>query len=511
MPTAYLNPLELFALVGPDLPESTAIRKAYKRFLTELTLDDRSFFKYYGQTFSKDDLEQAVELSKDDIWLAAFHFAASNPPANDFLTQRKISVKLTAALVTNPRFQPLLKPYFSPAFSTAFKQCIQRGYSSDVRILRDLDQPGLGLSSRHLYEPTYQELERRAEKVVGTISMRASSAGAYTKQGRGMSMIVTEFRAAFPRKITASLPEYFGSLFNEMVRELNEPILLLFNKQRRYGQATTLVRELQTLPHLSLNNRNELSRLAREMTIRNSYAWANTGREKKKRSVSRIAKLVIVLIFLAYLIYGAFGPSSSGNKPSSYRLDNFETPSSMYTPANAEPSLKVSDSAHLNRGVERAPLSHYLGQEAWLPENYSLRYEEGLPESKTHGLTTMHLYRDENLQGAILVWQDTFGLRQLLIRPASANPTTIRVADGYVDQLRDAYLIIGSTWGETITSPWNSPGWFSREVAYFRPRAEGFKTGNPTNKGTDLWLPLAEFMGREGTTMNRWIREVSDL
>lgn len=270
----YLNPIELFDLTGPDPPEQAEVRRAHKRHLTVLELDDTAFFTFQGKEFSRNDLDEVVTLCKDEAWLHAYHYAAMEPSLSAFLGQGIVSAELSTINLGNPRLQPLIRPYFAAAFDRAFLHGLKDGYTSDISLLKGLTGPALGVSDRHLYRSSEELLRERGRQFVADTQRRANSRTTLSKDGRGLGKIVEEFREAFPRKVTASLPEYFSRLFNDLASDLNDPILTLYNKQRRYTLCQKLIRELQALPHLTVANRDELKRLSREMMGSSFEGWA---------------------------------------------------------------------------------------------------------------------------------------------------------------------------------------------------------------------------------------------
>ena len=114
MPADYLNPIELLDLTGPETPERPIIRKAYKRFLTELELDGKDQFDYRGTTFTRHDLDQTLEACKSEEWLVAYCYTANNPGLSTFLATGKFNERFLPADVNNVRFTPLLKPPLRP-------------------------------------------------------------------------------------------------------------------------------------------------------------------------------------------------------------------------------------------------------------------------------------------------------------------------------------------------------------------------------------------------------------
>lgn len=302
MNSSYLNPIELLNLTGPQPPERPTIRKAYKRFLTELELDQKDEFTYGQSIFTRHDLDQTLEQCQSEEWLVAYHYASQFPHLSKFLQTGQYDKGVTTMAVVNPRFAPLLRPYFAPAFSAALVKVMKAGHYADARRLLNLaDTPQLALSERQLYEPLHELLTTRTERYLDLLWRSVRARSTWTSDGKHIKSLARVYYNNFPPEIMSRLPPYFSSLYNRLAREVFEGLIELYNKHNKYALVHDLCEGLLALPHLNPFMQHELQRIS------NQAADATWGRSRKhdvpgqESSVNWMQVVYLVLFVIIFL------------------------------------------------------------------------------------------------------------------------------------------------------------------------------------------------------------------
>jgi len=322
MNTPYLNPVELFGLTDRTGLKTTDLRKAKKRFLTELELDGREDFEYYGRLYTRHDLEQAGAHLQTEENLIAYQTAAGIAGLTDFLTTERLSGFLDHQQLFNPRLKPLLKDFFAPAYGRAYGRAVQ---TQDVPTLKQLTawKPELlGLRESTLYGDAFQEMDRRVndfKDVVEAYRMDPKSPGG--RPLRGMKA----FKDAFPKELMWLLPEYFQDISNRLVAEILPFIISLNNDKNDPRVALALNRSLLDLPHLTEVNRKELIDIGKQLRTNVSAGRAvSSGGDGP--STGRVIWLVIVFVIMLFRVGSCMSRTSNNNysySPHSYQNQNY--------------------------------------------------------------------------------------------------------------------------------------------------------------------------------------------
>ena len=308
MQSTYLNPIELLGLTGPEPPERPTLRKAYKRFLTELELDGKAEFDFYASTFTRHDLDGAVEACKAEEWLVAYHYATRVHLLSEFLATGKFAVGITTGDINNVRFTPLLKPYFAPAFDAALVASLKSGtYVDAVELLGLVDEAQLPLADRHLFGRTHDVLNNRVDKYLDLMRTSVKAESILFGEGRKIKTFLQVYESNFPAAVTCRLPHYFSGLFNRLAREVFDLNLELYNKHNKYSLVHDLCENLLALPYLNPFMRSELMRISNQAADATWSRSRNYEGPKEGYSWWTIARIAFFVVFILSRIAACAG------------------------------------------------------------------------------------------------------------------------------------------------------------------------------------------------------------
>jgi len=182
----------------------------------------------------------------------------------------------------------------------------------------------------------------------------------------------------------------------------------------------------------------------------------------------------------------------------------------------AKKAAELSELAALGaKAFHKESKDDILGPKARMPANYSLLL-------KTTASTREKLFRhgpikkikvgvDDAEVGAVLVWRDTFGLRQIRLSSTLSIPLVFKVATGKINKLTDGYVVYGKRWSDQETSPWGGEGWYKEVLCYCGPDDhEAFINGKKISR-KNLWLPSKKIDPKKSMSPNAWLRGVKRL
>jgi hypothetical protein len=634
----YLNPVELFGLTdSPDL-SFAALRKAKKRFLTEMEVDGKEDFDYHGQLFTRNDLDRVIEEAADEGMFTAYVAAANIPKLSAFLTSGQISKSLNGKQLASPRLTPLLKSYFAPAFNQAYGRAVA---SEDLPVIKKMNNWATdltGIRDAELYEAAYRLLDGRADKayyVVNAYLRNAASPDA--RSFKGMKV----FHENFPAATVGQLPVYFKDITNKLTGQLIPSIITLNNDHQNPRMALALANRLLALPHLTEANSTELKKISAQ--LRKNRTVQSQNRQQQSPGSEMDGVRIAVLIIVACLMMARF--ISCNNSSSSPRLNTYQefryTPPSqpwqisqetyqrrfatklrsltragsdldtlsphrranipmailsplrkpgagvyaanhvlndlymdtlyhlhghlLTRPTEAfdpeatfrelmgrkarrrdrdtsqlyqslqginkkliarnkaaltqEQELKTERKKAIAKGGKKVirPISSYgkkdkndlLGPQAGFPKNYYLYQQNNEPDDGR--LMTVKVGIDEAGVGALLIWRDTLGLRQLRVPGALSAPLTFNVGRGKVHKLLDGYIVYGKQWSDRRESPFGNKGWFKEVLCYCGPNDHKAFTNGKKSYRKNLWLPFKKVDTSKSMSPQAFIRGAKRL
>ncbi|MEM9929315.1 MAG: hypothetical protein AAF840_05825 [Bacteroidota bacterium] len=615
----YLNPIELLGLTDHPALTTAELRKARKRFLTELQLDEKEDFRFHGQRFTQHDLDQAVTDITGLQLINTYQAAAAIPNFSRFLVTGDPGVELAAHQLSRPLLAPILQRYFVPAFNQAFSRSLQqRNHQQLKKLLGWIPSDG-SIPASLLFEGAYRALEKDLRLVESTL--KAYLENPNSQEGKALKGMQI-FRTHFPHRMINLLPEYFADLNNRLTHSAIDVIIRLNNERRNPGMALSITKQLLQLQHLSEGNRKELGRLKSQLS--KNFSTRTKQRQQQSGGGEIGIGRIIGYIIMAILMVARIGTCISENNASRYRPDRLsynqyqpyqaqepaipgitpeqekllrqleresyghrlrkrvyegkslkgisrsaitEIPSGVILPlmkkdagvreanqvlrlleldtilhedgtltdttdiqrrlkeafyakrqeiadvllpslgnkqqrdrnpaptirekpsVTPEPVAKQEVSAQPKTSFRRKEQQNFLGPQARVPANYYV-YNTNT-EHNDGRLMKMRTMLDDYELGALIIWKDTLGLRQVRIPGFKSIPTTFNVAKGDIDNLLDAHVVYGRKWQKDKTSPWGGQGWFEKVTCYCGPKDhKGFINGKKSYR-KNFWLPAS--------------------
>lgn len=568
----YLNPIELLGLTGqPDLTPAM-LRKAKKRFLTELQLDDRDDFTYYGRLFTRNDLDRVTEETNDPAALAAYALAAEQADLSELLAGGELADTLTWEDLYDERLRPVLHAYLAPVYNDLLARAVGDNDLPLVDQLTDFDPTVVGIADSAVYEGAYRVLDRRVDEVVRVIE--AYFADPRSPEARSlynMRVIHDNFR----KGILVCLPDYFADVINKLVSRVKPYAARLNNEQKKPRSALAMVEVLQGLPHLSEANHSELQTMSMHLIINKGLAErqrrgqtgaplqrANSGEDNEWSQV-----IFYVLAFVAML--GAVYFSKHYDRPQRQRAQYrsvFSEPSYYGNTPSVEDIEQALRSYNNNKDEEKAlrelndilagrsrgsdagteavrravrdaldqvidndqddpppPPSHYrLTRPA---TSFNTQIIKDFLGPRANLPNNYHLFRigdeddgqlikvratvEHSGVSALLIWRDTLGLRQ--IRTPAGSPITLHVATGQVDRLTEGYVVYGKGWSNEHLSPWGATGWFGEVLCYCGPDHHGAFVDGKKSYRKNLWFPTSRVDYANSLSTADFLRGIKSL
>lgn len=324
--TPYLNPVELFDLTDRFGLKAADLRKAKKRFLTELELDGREDFDYHGRLFTRNDLDRVSQEAEDDAMLGAYVAAAEAKGLSAFLTSGQTSQAFDSGQLFNPRLAPILKSYFGPAFNQAFGRAVAIQDQQTVGKMVLWKAESAGISPSELYQDAYRNLNTKIETLAGTVDAYLRDPKSPAAQSlRGMKA----FEDNFPKSLVSVLPPYFTDLTNKLADRLTPYIVRLNNERENPRMALALTKSILRLEYLSEDKRAELKKIGRK--LRDNVNVANHNREAQKSSEGKSAGSYIWMIIVVVVMLVRLGSCLARNNSYSSR-PSYRTNSPAYPP-----------------------------------------------------------------------------------------------------------------------------------------------------------------------------------
>ena len=258
---AYLNPISLFELTGPEPPSYGTLRARHKRFLSELELDQLEFFEWGGQTFSRQDLAEAVAACQDEDLLIANHYTATTWDLDWFLTPGYPHEYPEAEEFTDSHLQPVLQTQVRSAIARRLVDAYTDRNVDEVKYLLSVVPPALTTNGGQVYEAFYQvyvtQLNRLREQLYNLLE-----AGPQVGNHQRYLDALETVHLYFNRNLVSQLPTYFATANNELARLIAEVMIPLFDTHNSYRLCKALARTGLALPHLTQANQDALVRLS---------------------------------------------------------------------------------------------------------------------------------------------------------------------------------------------------------------------------------------------------------
>lgn len=326
--TPYLNPVELFELTDKPGLKASDLRKAKKRFLTELELDGREDFDYHGRLFTRNDLDRVGQEAEDDSMLAAYVAAAEARGLSAFLASGQTDQVFDGSQLFNPRLGPVLKSYFGPAFNQAFGRAVAANDQKTVGKMVLWRAESAGIPPSELYQDAYRNLNTKIETLAGTVDAYLRDPKSPAAQSlRGMKA----FEDNFPKSLVSVLPAYFTDLTNKLADRLTPYIVRLNNERENPRMALALTKSILRLEYLSEDKRENLKKIGRK--LRDNVNTANHNREAQSSgggsSAWSIIWMIIVLVVMLFRIGSCVASQNRYSSRSSYQ---YSPPKTYYTP-----------------------------------------------------------------------------------------------------------------------------------------------------------------------------------
>jgi hypothetical protein len=666
----YLNPVELFDLADKPGLKAADLRKAKKRFLTELELDEREDFDYHGRLFTRNDLDRVSQEAEDDAMLEAYVAAAEARGLSAFLTSGQTDHVFDRAQLFNPRLGPILKSYFGPAFNQAFGRAVAAKDEKTVSKMVLWKAESAGIPPSELYQDAYRNLDTKIDTLAGTVDAYLRDPKSRAAQNlKGMKA----FEDNFPKTLVSVLPPYFSDLTNKLADRLTPYIIRLNNERQNPRLALALTKSILRLEYLSDDKRTSLKKIGRQ--LRDNVNTAKHNREAQSRGsdgsgvvgVGRIIWMIIVVVVMLFRIASCVSSNNRSSRtnyrtsspyaqqykmapPVDYQeryamnlrrsVRNGRSPAAV-TPdqrANISPALlapiyspgagvqeanqvlkaiaedtvyhidgnvmyrptlpfepvelfekttkrklvpkdkdtsklyltlvelnkDLVDKEHLReemqiaerlerqqraekakeaqkatekerlaslaaekkansdalaklgaKALHKEPQKDILGPKARMPANYSLLLKSTLSDRERlfiHGpLKKIKVGIDDPEVGTILVWRDTFGLRQVRISSTRSIPLVFKVATGKIDKLLESYVVYGKRWSDEEISPFGGQGWYREVLCYCGPNDHQLFINGKKATRKNLWFPAKKVDTSKSMSPNAWLRGVKRL
>ena len=341
--TPYLNPVELFDLTDRIGLKASDLRKAKKRFLTELELDGKEDFEYHGRLFTRNDLDRVSQEAEDDAMLGAYVAAAEAKGLSAFLASGQTKQDFDGGQLFNPRLQPILKSYFAPAFNQAFGRAVAGNDQQTVGKMVLWKAESAGISPSELYQNAYRNLDAKIETLAGTVDAYLRDPKSPAAQSlRGMKA----FEDNFPKSLVSVLPSYFTDLTNKLADRLTPYIVRLNNERENPRMALALTKSILRLEYLSEDKRTELKKIGRK--LRDNVNVANHNREAQSTgsggsSAGSIIWMIIVLVVMLFRIGSCVASQNRYSSRPSYRSSTSYTNSyRTMTPADYQKRYAIN-------------------------------------------------------------------------------------------------------------------------------------------------------------------------
>ncbi|TXF87763.1 hypothetical protein FUA23_17690 [Neolewinella aurantiaca] len=345
----YLNPVELFDLSEKPELKPADLRKAKKRFLTELELDGREDFDYHGRLFTRNDLDRVSQDIEDEAMLVAYVTAAKTKGLSAFLASGRTDQEFDSNQLFNPRLKPLLRSYFGPAFNQTFGRAVANQDQQAVDKMRNWKAESAGISPSVLYQDAYRNLDSKIEVLAGTVDAYLRDPKSPAAQNlRGMKA----FDDNFPKELISALPPYFTDLTGKLADRLTPYIIRLNNERQNPRMALALTKSILRLENLADDKREQLKKIGRQ--LRDNVNTANHNREAQSSEggmgAGRIVWLIIVLVVMLFRV-GSCISSNSRSSRSNYRTNSYYA-EQRYKPVSAL-TYKIRYAINLRQAVQR--------------------------------------------------------------------------------------------------------------------------------------------------------------
>jgi hypothetical protein len=214
---SFLNIFDLAENVGVSNLEISTLKKAKRRILAEIELDDNQV-EIKGKIFTKSDcLNLFDEIDKDNEILRFHHTIYFNYKLNDFLYG--VSTKIPTKAFVNPlggtdtKFINFVSPYFAKQFRDIYKKAFEQGNLEVIKYIPPISDKFL----EDIYLPVQKILED-------------------LKNEATLSNVKNRFSENDIEKINA-LPNYFSKSRNDIAMSIRSLSVDAWNKNEDLGLA----------------------------------------------------------------------------------------------------------------------------------------------------------------------------------------------------------------------------------------------------------------------------------
>lgn len=221
----FINPIELLDLQDKTLEnlDDETLRKARKRLLAEIDLNDDGLYQLKGRALTKSNCAQAIDELEDGRKKAFYHhLARQNRALNDYLSLGDETFFATFELdpiFQNADFVHFVSPYFAYNFERSLSKALRSGdQNSCLSILKTTLLIDADFAST-AYKSTVQELEDRIAEIDSLKLDIKAKKWSYTP-AKAQEIVLTVKRH-FPVAVLNSLPRFFEGELEKVAAAIN--------------------------------------------------------------------------------------------------------------------------------------------------------------------------------------------------------------------------------------------------------------------------------------------------
>lgn len=226
----YFNPYEILGADKLDLSDIEQIKKAKKRVLADIELDDNKVLQFKGIKLTKADCIRAFDDLDNTDKQDFYGHLLSDKKLNEFLTFGKTSFfdsQRHESIYKMSEFIDFISPYFASQYDKAFTHAVKTGNSEKLKNLVNIPFQINHTYRDQLFNGSYHYLKLAIQEIDAITQQIKNETGTYDEDNvHELSEIVHE---KLSPELFNALPEYFQSLRNQAANSIRNLSVNIFN------------------------------------------------------------------------------------------------------------------------------------------------------------------------------------------------------------------------------------------------------------------------------------------
>lgn len=228
----FTNPIEILNLAAYEISDidSSLIKKAKRRIFAEIELSDDGLLHKNGNSFTRSDLDLAINQLDDPDILELFHYIANYKDLQNFLSHQDEDYILNfrmEAMYLLPYFISFISPYFAYSFDKVVYKTYLNGTDQYFKKVNSIKLLLTTTDMSAAYKSLSNHLNTKKNELDNITAAIRNKTTPYTNIT--ISAVINKYKTALsPLKIN-SLPEFYQELRNQIAYSFRNVSVNIYN------------------------------------------------------------------------------------------------------------------------------------------------------------------------------------------------------------------------------------------------------------------------------------------